>query len=339
MSRKSQSIEDILSLSPLQEGLIFHSVYDDETAGIYTLQLAFDVEGSVEPAALRAAAAAMLRRHAALRACFRQRKTGEWVQIVLKDIPVAWSEVDLSHLSPQEREHETARIMREDRARRFDLGKPPLIRFTLVRQDDDQHRLVIAAHHTVLDGWSLPVMLRELMALYVNGADEQALPLVRPYRDYLKWLAEQDREATEQAWREALVGLERPSLVAPLTDGRVPKAPGQLTFGLPAPQTAALERRARSLGVTVNSVVQAAWSLVLSSLLGRDDVVFGVVVSGRSPELTGVEDMVGLFINTVPLRLRLDPTETSGRLLTRLQAEQARLLDHQHLGRRTSRAW
>ncbi|WP_329341307.1 non-ribosomal peptide synthase/polyketide synthase [Streptomyces sp. NBC_01352] len=332
MSRKSRSIEDILPLSPLQEGLIFHSVYDDRGADIYTVQLVFDVDGPLDSTALHTAARTLVQRHTNLRAGFRQRTSGEWVQVVLRDAPPDWTETDLSALPEADREREAERIVVEDRARRFDVGRPPLLRFTLLRLTPDRHRLALAVHHAVLDGWSLPVVLRELLTLYVSGGDVSGLPRIRPYRDYLAWLADRDRDAALAAWHRVFEDFEEPARIAPAAPGRTPVVPDKIEFGLPADTTRRLTERARELGVTLNTVVQGAWGLVLSRLLDRDDVVFGVTVSGRPADLPGVEDMVGLFINTLPLRLRTDPAETVGDLLRRLQREQSALLDHQYIG-------
>lgn len=300
VSRKSRSIEDILPLSPLQEGLIFHSVYDDRGADIYTVQLVFDVDGPLDSTALHTAARTLVQRHTNLRAGFRQRTSGEWVQVVLRDAPPDWTETDLSALPEADREREAERIVVEDRARRFDVGRPPLLRFTLLRLTPDRHRLALAVHHAVLDGWSLPVVLRELLTLYVSGGDVSGLPRIRPYRDYLAWLADRDRDAALAAWHRVFEDFEEPARIAPAAPGRTPVVPDKIEFGLPADTTRQLTERARELGVTLNTVVQGAWGLVLSRLLDRDDVVFGVTVSGRPADLPGVEDMVGLFINTLP---------------------------------------
>ncbi|MFJ6017537.1 amino acid adenylation domain-containing protein [Streptomyces sp. NPDC092952] len=329
---KRSAIEDILPLSPLQEGLLFHNVFDEKALDIYTVQMALELEGPLDTAALRAAAGALLTRHANLRTAFRHEGLSRPVQAVLRDVPLLWHEEDLSALPGAECEETARRILDADRARRFDLAKPPLVRFTLLKYGPRQHCFVLTNHHILWDGWSRPVLLRELLALYLSGADTSALPRVRPFRDYLGWLTSRDREAGERAWQEAFAGLEEPFKVAPAIADRAPVVPGQLEFTLSGDLTAALTERARSLGVTLNTVTQAAWALVLARLAGRDDVVYGVTVSGRPPELDGVENMVGLFINTLPLRARIEPAEPLGAFLRRLQEEQARLLDHQYLG-------
>ncbi|MGH3839225.1 MAG: AMP-binding protein, partial [Pseudonocardiaceae bacterium] len=168
--------------------------------------------------------------------------------------------------------------------------------------------------------------------LYASGGDATALPPVTPYRDYLAWLGAQDRPAAQAAWRDALAGLDGPTLVAGADRQRVPLIPDNVTVELSEELTAALTGQARRLGVTLNTVIQGTWSILLGRMSGRCDVVFGMTVSGRPADLAGVESMVGLFINTVPVRVRLRPQEPVGHALVRLQAEQARLLAHHHLG-------
>ncbi|MFI5567669.1 amino acid adenylation domain-containing protein, partial [Streptomyces sp. NPDC051740] len=322
-------LEDVLPLSPLQEGLLFHHSFDEESGDVYTVQLAVDIEGEPDTARLRAAAVALLERHPNLRAAFLHENLSTPVQAVLRDVPLPWQEADLGALDEVEREREARRLLDADRTRRFDPARPPLVRFTLLRLGDRSHRLAITSHHVLWDGWSLPVVVRELLELYRG---EDPLPPVRPYRDHLVWLAGQDRVAAEAAWREAFAGFEEPTLVAASDPGRTPLLPGTVEAALPAPLTARLTERTRTLGVTLNSAVQTAWGLLLARQLGRDDVAFGVTVSGRPAEADGAWDTIGLFINTVPTRLRVDSAEPVGELLARAQREQARLLEHQHLG-------
>ncbi|MET7732913.1 amino acid adenylation domain-containing protein [Streptomyces sp. NPDC005402] len=331
MASNTRTVDDILPLSPLQSGLLFHSVFDEATPDIYTVQSTFHLAGPLDAGRAREAADALLRRHASLRVAFRQRKDGEWVQLVAARYKLPWTEIDLSHLPEAEADAEARRATLADREQRFDTGRPPLIRFTLIRLGAQSHRLVLTIHHTVLDGWSLPTLLKEYHALYLSGGDARGLPPVAPYRDYLAWLSRQDADASRAAWDAMLDGLTAPSLVAGAGE-HTPQDPGRYEFGLTEEQTRALTARARSAGVTVNTVVQAAWSLVLAGLTGTDDVVFGVTVNGRPAELPGIESMVGLFINTLPLRIRLDPGQTAGELLGRVHHAQAELIAHQYLG-------
>ncbi|MGW2232074.1 AMP-binding protein, partial [Streptomyces formicae] len=331
MSRQPRTIEDILPLSPLQEGLLFHSVYDRSGNDVYTAQSVFELADPLDTDALRAAVGGLLRRHAALRACFRERKSGEWAQLVLRDVEPVWQEIDLSHLPEAERVAEADRIVAEDRIRRFDLAKPPLMRCTLLRLGGGTYRFLLTSHHLLFDGWSQPVLARELFALYESRGAVDELPPVRPYRDYLAWLARQDRDEAVRAWSEALDGIDDATLVAPGAD-RDPVVPEEVRLELSEADTTALLNWARESGLTLSTVVQGAWALVLNAMTGRDDVVTGVTVNGRPPEVAGVESMVGLFINTVPLRHRIRFDESLAAMLRRLQGEQALLLAHQHIG-------
>src|SRR5262249_32570176 len=158
-------------------------------------------------------------------------------------------------------------------------------------------------HHILIDGWSTPVLVRELMTLYAQQGNGGALPPVTPYRTYLAWLAGRDRAGAVAAWQEALAGLEGGTQLAPRDPARVPIAPEQIALSLSESLARAMTRQARRYGLTLNTLVQAVWAILLGRLTGSDDVVFGVTVAGRPPEIAGVESMVGLFINTLPVRV------------------------------------
>ncbi|MDR3080816.1 MAG: amino acid adenylation domain-containing protein, partial [Streptomyces sp.] len=338
LERSVPGLQDVLPTAPLQEGFLFLNLYAEDARDVYVGQIAFDLKGTFDATRMRSAARALLLRHPNLRAAFRQTGSGDWVQAIPADVELDWREADLSVLPVDERNAESDRLAAGDRDRRFDLGRPPLLRFTVVRLSADHVRLVMTNHHILLDGWSLPLLWQELTALYAADADPSVLPRVRPYRDYLTWLGARDRDAARDAWRQSLSGLDEGCLLAPDAPA-VDAAPLSIPFGLDPAATESLTAWARSHGVTMNTVVQGAWALALAQATGRDDVVFGATVSGRPPELTGVEHMVGLFINTLPVRLRLDHTEPLTALFRRLQSEQTRLLDHQWPGLADIQAW
>ncbi|WP_412518647.1 amino acid adenylation domain-containing protein [Actinomadura madurae] len=327
----TSQLEDILPLSPLQQGLFFHALYDSGH-DVYTAQIVFDLRGPLDGEALRAAAGTLLRRHANLRAGFRQRKEGSPVQVVHRTVRLPWREEDLSALPEAERETRARDLADAERARPFDMARPPLLRFLLLKLSDGLHRMVFTNHHILLDGWSTPVLQTELFALYLAKGDDTGMPRVAPYKNYLAWLARQDRAAAEDAWRRALDGVHEPTLVAPGAGDPVTGAPGRVRTRLTEELTSALNARARAQGVTLNTVLQLAWGTLLGRLTGSTDVVFGAAVSGRPPELPGVEQMIGLFINTLPIRVRVRPADTVAQALTRLQDEQAALMQHHHLG-------
>src|SRR5690349_10003923 len=243
-TEQARAIEDILPLSPLQEGLLFHSSYDTGSDDVYAAQLSVTVEGDLDVARLRAAAAGLVRRHPALRGTFRPRRSGEWVQLVLRDVPLRWREEDLRGRPAAEAAAAAERVLVEERTTRFDLSSAPLIRFALLRLDGDRFRFVMTNHHILLDGWSMPLVLRDLLALYAGPAAAAALPATRPYREYLGWLAGRDRRAAVAAWAGALDGLERPTLLG-RRDAVPSPEPAQLGFSLDEATTAALTARAR----------------------------------------------------------------------------------------------
>ncbi|XVQ85648.1 amino acid adenylation domain-containing protein [Microbispora siamensis] len=322
---RTSALEDVLPLSPLQEGLLFHSLYDEGAVDVYNTQLVLRLSGEVDAALLRACAHAVLRRHGNLRAGFRLRKNGQAMQVIPVDAAPRWTELSLA-------EEDLQAFLDTDRATRFDLTRPPLIRFALVRLGPAEHRLVITNHHILLDGWSAPLLVRELLAVYEQGGSTAGLPRVTPYRDYLAWLAGQDQAAAEEAWRRALDGVDEPTLVAPAAGAHSPALPERVFTSSSAELAARLAGTASAHGLTLNTLVQGAWAIVVGQLTGRRDVVFGATVSGRPAELAGVEGMIGLFINTLPVRVRLDPEPPMLDILAGLQDRQSELMAHQHLG-------
>ncbi|MFF9027203.1 amino acid adenylation domain-containing protein [Streptomyces iakyrus] len=326
------NLVDILPLTPMQEGMLFHALYDVDGPDVYMVQQVFDLTGPLDPGRLRAAAQALVARHPNLRAAFPQVTDGQPVQVIPAEVTVPWTEVDLSGLPDAEAREELDRLGREDHRRRFDLARPPLLRFTLVRLAAERQCLLLTSHHILLDGWSTPIVVRELFTLYAGDGDAGALPRVTPFRDYLAWLGRQDRAAAEEAWRSELAGVDQATRLAPADTARVPRLPERVVTEAPEELTAALRARAQGLGVTVNTLLQAAWGLVLSRTTGRRDVVFGAIVSGRTPQLPGVESMVGLFINIVPVRVRVAPERSLSELVGEVQRGQSALTAHHHLG-------
>jgi nonribosomal peptide synthetase CepB len=244
-------IEDFWPLSPLQEGLLFHTVYDDEGPGLYVGHWILDLDGPVEAPRLRSAWEALLARHAALRACFRQRKSGETVQLIARQVELPWRVVDLSHLDDPEQA--VRELAEEDRTTRFDLANAPLLRLTLIRLADDSHRLVVTCHHAIMDGWSMPIIFDELSMLYAADGGPLDLPEVRSYREYLAWLDRQDKQRTLSAWAAELSGAEEPTLVAPADQGRAPAMPDNVMVEMPADLTRSVNELARAHGLTLNT--------------------------------------------------------------------------------------
>ncbi|MBF6354171.1 amino acid adenylation domain-containing protein [Nocardia higoensis] len=329
--REYPSMTDVWPLTALQSGLLFHAVYDADGADGYTVQAALSFAGEVDADRMRRAAQLLLDRHDSLRAAFVESPSGPR-QIVLRDVEVDWNFYDVTGIDdPRAREEELRRLAAVA-AEPFDPAHPPLLRFHLVRTGAEEYQLLVTNHHIVLDGWSMPLIVHELLTAYRTGGDPAALGPARSYRDYLQWVAAQDHDAAMAAWRRMLDGIESPTRVTGHTDRVVTAHNGDVGLRLDPATSAAVLALGRSHGVTANTAVQTAWALLLTVLTGRSDVVFGNTVSHRPPQLAGVERMVGLFINTLPVRVRLDPGETIGDLLARVQSEQAAMLDHRHIG-------
>ncbi|WP_348538304.1 amino acid adenylation domain-containing protein [Nocardia farcinica] len=338
--RAYPDLDQVWPLSPLQYGLLFHARYDTDTADGYTVQTRLALAGRVDARRLRQAAQVLVDRHENLRVAFVETPDGPR-QLVLADAEVDWRDTDLTGLSHADAARERDRLLAVDANTRFDLTRPPLLRFQLIREADELYTLLMTNHHLVLDGWSTPLLVRELLTVYiaagVGARPAEVLDPAPSYRGFLAWLAERQRAGadgadTVAAWRQALAGVDAPTRAVPTLAGIRSTESGTVSVDLPATAVARLEATTRAAGATVNVAVQSAWALLLAMLTGRTDVVFGGTVSGRPPDLPGVEEMVGLFINTLPVRVRLDPHERVSDLLARVQAEQAALLDHQHVG-------
>ncbi|WP_063920716.1 amino acid adenylation domain-containing protein [Nocardia mikamii] len=325
------TMTDVWPLTALQSGLLFHAVYDTDRADGYTVQATLTLDGQVDTARMRAAAQTVIDRHDSLRTAFVESAAGPR-QIVMSGVRADWHDSDLTDIADAgERDRERRRIT-DAASAPFDPARPPLLRFHLIRTGTSRFELLLTNHHIVLDGWSMPLLIHELLTLYAGDDDPAALPPAGTYRDYLHWLHSQDRDAAITAWQNVLAGIERPTLVTGRPDRTVPADNAEVSRNLSAETTAAITDLSRAYGVTANTTVQVAWALLLTTLTGRADIVFGNTVSDRPPQLPAVERMVGLFINTVPVRIRLEPAETVADLLTRVQSEQAATLDHRHLG-------
>ncbi|WP_225732062.1 MULTISPECIES: non-ribosomal peptide synthetase [unclassified Nocardia] len=320
--RRYPALTEVWPLSPLQFGLYFHAGLA-AGADTYLVQTVLSLSGTVDRARLRRAATALLIRHDSLRTAFALTDDGPR-QLVVGEGKIPWRFSEIADADAY------AELLAADAATPFDLTEPPLLRLHLIRIGADAYRLLLTNHHILLDGWSTPLLVQELLTLYATDGDASALPPAPSYRDFLAWLAAQDRAAAETAWARALSGIDAPTLAAATP---VPGAPaGAITTVIDAETVAAVRDVVRDSGATLNTAVQVAWALILRARTGRDDVVFGGTVAGRPPQLAGVEQTIGLFINTVPVRVRLAPGLTVTELLRRTRAAQTELLDHQHLG-------
>ncbi|WP_156657426.1 condensation domain-containing protein, partial [Mycobacterium kyorinense] len=322
---RQHRVADVLPLTPLQQGLLFHAhtvqASDDD---IYAVQLDFTVTGALDRDRLRDAVDAVVVRHPNLAARFCDQ-LDEPVQIIPADPAVGWRYLELDG-EDLDIDEQMERVCAAERAAVCELNGQPAFRAALIRSASDQHRFVLTNHHIVLDGWSLPILLQEIFASY----HRQRLPAAGSYRSFLTWLAGRDRDAARAVWREAFAGFDVPTLVGP--QGRLGLGRRRVeAFCVPEETTRALSELARSCRTTVNTVLEGAWAQTLMWLTGHHDVAFGVAVSGRPAEVVGAESLVGLLINTVPVRANVTAATTTAELLGQLQNTQNRTLEHQHL--------
>ncbi|WP_432065179.1 amino acid adenylation domain-containing protein [Streptomyces sp. C10-9-1] len=320
------ALRDVLPLTPLQEGLYFHSVFDEDTAGAYVEQQLLELEGEVDAERLSAAATRLLAVFPNLAARFTALADGRVVSVIEDGRTAPFSTLERPGIT----DTELRALAERDRRAGFDLAEGPLMRYLLVRAGSGRNVLVQTVHHIVADGWSVAPMLRALLDEY--HAPGSVHPVGR-FADHVRRLAALDRQESARVWDAELAGLTSSSLVA---EGHTPSArfaEVRRAAGLD------LDAAARAAGVPLSAAVHSAWALALGRILDRTDVVFGSTVSGRDADVPGIEDMVGLLINTVPVRARWTAATTARELLDSVRAHQLAVLPHLHvaltdLGRR-----
>ncbi|RMF26124.1 MAG: non-ribosomal peptide synthetase, partial [Chloroflexi bacterium] len=285
-----KNVQDFYPLSPMQQGMLFHSLLAPE-AGMYIEQLSCTLRGDLDVSAFTRAWQRVVDRHPILRTAFIGEGLKEPIQVVHRRVRLPIEQQDWRTLPPAEQEARLERFLEAERQRGFQLSKPPLMRLALIRVEERAYKFVWTHHHLLMDGWSLPILLQEVLAFYeaFRQGRDLYLPPSRPYRDYIVWLKKQDMARAEAFWRRLLKGFTAPT---PLTVDRRPAGDGdgsppeetdyrKLDILLSAETTAALQALARQHQLTLNTLVQGAWALLLSRYSGEDDVVFGATVSGR----------------------------------------------------------
>ncbi|MFJ2705333.1 amino acid adenylation domain-containing protein [Streptomyces sp. NPDC087428] len=326
-------VADIWPLSPLQEGMYFHATYDSgEALDVYLSQETLDFDHRVDPDRLRAACRTLLARNTGLRAGFTADGLPRPVQFIVDGAEIPLVEEDLSGLSAAQQRSRTGELLAADRRQRFDLSSPPLCRLLLIRLGDGRDRLVITHHLILWDGWSAWLFLEELFTLYERAGDATGLPVPGSYRDYLGWLDEQDTGAALATWRRSLSGFDEPTLLAPSGRDSGPVIPADHDTVLTARATELLRATARRHGLTLNTVLNAAWGLVLSAMTGRADVAFGTAVAGRPADVSDAAGIIGMFLNTIPARIAFTPDEPLLGLMRRMQSERAAVMPYEYVG-------
>lgn len=341
--RATHDITDVYRLSPMQQGMLFHSLYAPDT-GIYTGQFSCVLEGELNAPAFQAAWRQTLARHEILRASFVWENLDEPLQLIHRDASVEFEQHDWRGLGSDEAARIWESRLEDEQRRGFDLSIAPLQSFVLARIADDACRFAWTHHHLLLDGWSGALLLREVFAAYeaLRQGTTLAVASARPYRDYIAWLGQQDIARAEDFWRQYLKGFTTPTPLA-FERARVKTTGddndgaggdvqhfGERKLCLDQALTARLQAFTRRHQLTLNTLAQGAWAVLLHRYSHERDVVFGATVAGRPATLAGVESMTGLFINTLPVRINVPPQMKVVEWLRRLQSEQVRLREYEH---------
>jgi len=330
--------ESVVELSSTQKGILFHALYAADSP-VYRVQSVFTIEGEVDVAAFQCAWQRVVDRHQALRCSFFWEGLSVPVQAVHRRVDFSVGHVDYSALDPAEREQRLVKLLAEDRSRPFDLLQPPQMRVTLVRVGVAQHELVWTRHHVIFDGWSQALLLQELFRLYelyrlgeADDFDEQSVlgppTLLAPYS---QWVRQSVKHELDSFWRPYLQGFtEAVDIASRSPDTAAPARQAELSRNLSEQQGHSVAELARRWAVTTSTMFVAAWALVLSLMTGRRDIVFGLTLAGRPAGLPGVEQMIGMFINTLPIRVQVDASAPLETLVRTAQEHVAALTERQH---------
>ena len=333
-------IQDLYPLTPTQQGMLFHSIAEPNH-GVYIIQVSFTLRGKLDQKILSEAWQELIQRHDVLRTAFVWEKVETPMQVVGKkatfpfehhyweeDYREAGSPADLSEW-PQYQDW-----LKEDRERDFALSKAPLMRFGLFSLGDEHSHLVWTYHHLILDGWSLPILLGEWMLIYrglkQKKNPQDLLPPAPHFKDYVQWLHRKDGDASRLYWKEYLSGLTEATSLG-LPEREAGKGSAKQILTLDSSLTASFKTLAQQERLTLSTLVQGAWAILLSRYGDQDDVLFGLARSGRPAMLADVERCVGLFINTAPLRVSLPPRATTFDWLRDIQTEQQAQQEHETL--------
>jgi amino acid adenylation domain-containing protein len=333
MESALQNLEDIYRLSPMQQGMLFHTLYAPDS-GAYFEQTLFSISGDLDVSAFERAWHQVVDRHSILRSSFVWEELDNPQQVVHRQVQIPFVTHDWTNLNEADQEQQLATHLKEDRARDFDLGSAPLLRLALFRVGPTTHRFVFSRHHLLIDRWSRSLLLKEVFALYDAFSRGEALQLNTPraYGDYITWIEQQDDAIARDYWQAALKGVSAPTAFSVDTkpdQSRTAEYADQRIF-LSEEMTDNLRSFARESKLTLNVIAQGAWALLLSRYSGEDDIVFGVTVAGRPATLAGAESMVGLFINTLPLRVSVPSHERVLPWLQSLQHEQSQMQQFEH---------
>ncbi len=329
-SNKKQNIEAIYQLSPMQQGMLFHTIYNPGSEE-YFEQLTATFTGDIDTEKLISAIQKVVENNSILRTSFVYKNVSKMLQVVHKKVDVPVEILDWTDKSETEIENKFADLLKEDRKKGFNLSKAPLIRIKLIKVDNGKYKFVWSHHHLLLDGWSLPILLKEVFTYYelaAKGATTE-LPKKRPYHDYIKWLKTKNIDEAKKFWQNYLEGFSTPTK---LNYDVTPEEKGEYVkekLVLPKELSEKINSFVKEKKITLSSFLQSVWGILISKYTNEEDVIFGATFSGRSPELPGSETMLGLFINTLPIRARINPAQPLEDWIVEFHRSQIPLKDYE----------
>lgn len=326
---KAENIEDIYKLSPTQQGLLFHTLYAPDS-GVYCDRYNITLKG-LNISAFEQAWQQVVKRHAVLRTSFFWEEVDEPIQVVHRQVALSLTQYDWREI--EEQQQKLAAFLDVEQKRGFELANPPLMRLTLIQMTENSYQFIWVNHHLLLDGWSRFVLFKEVLELYQALCNNQNLYLkpAFPYRKYIAWLRQQDLAQAEAYWRQALKGVTSPTPLAVSKFGvDLAHEYCDRQIDLSPADTEQIKALAQQHQITLNTLIQGAWALLLSRYSNENDVVFGANTSGRPANLIGVESAIGLFVNTLPVRVKMKRCDRLIPWLKNIQAEQAQARQYEY---------
>ncbi|MFL0451633.1 non-ribosomal peptide synthetase [Bacillus altitudinis] len=329
---KRDQVQDMYYLSPMQEGMLFHTLHHQEK-GFYVEQMDMNVKGTLRSDLLEKSMNIIVERYDIFRTVFLHEKVKRPVQVVLKNRPFQLDIVDIQDLSESEQLERIDRFKQKDQLRGFDLSKDLLMRASVFQTGPSSYRWIWSYHHILLDGWCFGLVVQELFAIYHALLHDipYRLEPVKPYKEYIQWLEKQDKQASLEYWTQSLAGFEGQSTFKEQRKQTNEHELGEIEWAMSKEETAALSELALQQNATLSSALQSIWSILLSRYQRSNDVLFGTVVSGRPADLAGVDRMVGLFINVIPRRIQLTDQMTFRSLLSETQQQSLAAEPHQYI--------
>ena len=320
-------VEDIYTLSPMQQGMLFHALLD-KTSNSYFQQTAFRLHGELDIPLVEKSLHQLVKRHDILRTAFVHKNTPLPLQVVLQNRPVAFYYQDICHIADsQEKEKYVQEFKAKDKSATFDLSHDILVRISILQLAKADYQFIWSFHHVLMDGWCISIINDEFFAIYDSYVQQHTvqLPPIKPYRTYIQWLEKRDKDESSLYWQNYLAAFDEQTAILPpkikKNEQQTPYVNKDMSFILDVAKTTRLNHLAIRNNVTLNTLAQTLWAILLGKYTQKEDVVFGTVVSGRPFELDGIESMIGLFINTIPVRIRFHQDMVFTELLKKVQAD------------------